>query len=491
DSIQLGSAYDVIANNYWYTATSATLPPTVFSLPITQGQTDEFAEGERNFPAIQADAGLTARFDPTVASQQFTIPGRIHQSLVGNYFTTSYGRGCVNGAEGFADAIGCDYNGPRWFDGPSPTANETKVDPNFGNGANNAAGPVLTDFNNAGLLTGVAVIHHPLSYQTTFNFWRQVEGALGGAQRAADFNVHWGAGGLVDSVVDITHHVQVPFSADHLGSTWGFLNQSATTGAGAFDTRPTVLTLTDFSCVPPLNTFGSVGAATGVIPCGAPPYQLSQTAVPGTIAHFSGGDPVNGTNPIDAITHPPAAGQGFAMYMPGNIFMFELPPGGVVPAAGTVWSLRTYIGAIQGGNGSAGNEGPYVFTPQVRTASAVGTSYTVDYTVTNQFSAATDSTLERVHPVPDPYYVTNAYEASTENKVIKFVNMPSDAILRIYSLSGVLVRVIEHHQTGVSETVWDVRNRNGQVVSSGVYFYHIEAGGARRVGRMTVVNFAQ
>jgi hypothetical protein len=28
-------------------------------------------------------------------------------------------------------------------------------------------------------------------------------------------------------------------------------------------------------------------------------------------------------------------------------------------------------------------------------------------------------------------------------------------------------------------------------VASGVYFYHIEAGSARKVGRMTVVNFAQ
>jgi hypothetical protein len=29
------------------------------------------------------------------------------------------------------------------------------------------------------------------------------------------------------------------------------------------------------------------------------------------------------------------------------------------------------------------------------------------------------------------------------------------------------------------------------VVASGVYFFHVEAGGARRVGRFTVVNFAQ
>jgi hypothetical protein len=89
--------------------------------------------------------------------------------------------------------------------------------------------------------------------------------------------------------------------------------------------------------------------------------------------------------------------------------------------------------------------------------------------------------------------VTNAFETSPSGKVIKFVNLPNQAIIRIYSTSGVLVRVIEHNsnQFGGMES-WDVRNRNNQVVASGVYFYHIEStSGARRVGRMTIVNFAQ
>ena len=56
----------------------------------------------------------------------------------------------------------------------------------------------------------------------------------------------------------------------------------------------------------------------------------------------------------------------------------------------------------------------------------------------------------------------------------------------------VLVRVLEHQSNQFGgEAVWDVRNRNNQVVASGVYFFHIEAGDARKVGRFTVVNFAQ
>ena len=79
------------------------------------------------------------------------------------------------------------------------------------------------------------------------------------------------------------------------------------------------------------------------------------------------------------------------------------------------------------------------------------------------------------------------------------MGLPQDAIIRIYSASGVLVRILEHHAGAYdptsgsqgSEIQWDLRNRNNQVVASGVYFYHVEAGDARRVGRFTVVNFAQ
>ncbi len=51
---------------------------------------------------------------------------------------------------------------------------------------------------------------------------------------------------------------------------------------------------------------------------------------------------------------------------------------------------------------------------------------------------------------------------------------------------------IEHNSSQLGGTAdWNVRNRNNQVVASGVYFYHIESGDARRVGRFTIVNFAQ
>jgi hypothetical protein len=124
---------------------------------------------------------------------------------------------------------------------------------------------------------------------------------------------------------------------------------------------------------------------------------------------------------------------------------------------------------------------------------AVGAEVVFNYNVTQTVTAPTVADLDRVHTVPDPYYITNGFERSTTGKVIKFVNLPEKAIVRIYSTSGVLVRVLEHTSaTHDGSLDWDVRNRNNQVVASGVYFYAIESeSGARRVGRMTIVNFAQ
>ena len=48
--------------------------------------------------------------------------------------------------------------------------------------------------------------------------------------------------------------------------------------------------------------------------------------------------------------------------------------------------------------------------------------------------------------------------------------------------------MIEHNSTLLGgEEDWDVRNRDGRLTASGVYFYHIESGDRRRVGRMTIV----
>ncbi|HXE57864.1 MAG TPA: hypothetical protein VNK43_07680 [Gemmatimonadales bacterium] len=493
DSIQLGSNRDAIPHLYWFTSLADN---STFSVPVGQTEVGDEATGSSQFPGARVDPELAARYG---GNADFTLPGQVSLTLPGNRFTSSYGRGCVNApTTGFPQQPGCEYNGPRWFAGPSPETNETKDHPNEGNPAIDATNFVgtMTNFNNAGELPGVTVIHHPLSYVTMNNDWREVENVLGGAARAADFNVYWGAGGAIDSVIDVTHGVPVPFDSVFAGS-WGILNQGATAAGGSVDQRPNVLTLADMGCVEPLRSYAGPQA---VIPCTSPaPFRLSRTAVLGPISFFTGGA-VADQSPISPVAPQP----GFLLYVSGYEFLMQMP---ALPAAGTVWALRTYVGSINGGVGSGGDFGPYSFFAQPRPLAVPGAVLSANFAAQNQVRPATEADLARVHTVPDPYYVTNQFERSTDTKVLKFVNLPAQAIIRIYSSSGVLVTLLEHpgascQNVGLNapgqpnnpfggECTWNVRNRNNQVVASGVYFYHIESGDARRAGRFTVVNFAQ
>ena len=406
-------------------------------------------------------------------SDAYHVMGAFDLKYAGVYNLTMQGRRCAN-----SGSENCDYNGARWFSG----ANETYAHPTRGNvGLINVFGVAPSNPTNAGQLPGILNVNEPRGYSYVKTSWRGVEANLAGAARAADFRVYWGAGGLVDSVIDVTHNVPVKFRADTMEATWGFLNAGARPGGFSFD-GTTDVTPYDFLCVPPLR---ASTAAQGAGACASTSgYTLSQTAVPGPMRYLMNA------------TLVPAANPGWGMYIAGHTFLFELQPAGTVPAAGTVWTMRSYAGHIVGGGGaagSAGNDGAYSFVPEPSPFSAVGATLAAQYSVTNRVVAATETGLDAVHTVPDPYYVTNAFESSPSGKSIKFVNLPTQAIIRIYSTSGVLVRVIEHNssQFGGMEN-WDVRNRNNQVVASGVYFYAIEApSGARRVGRMTIVNFAQ
>jgi hypothetical protein len=483
----LGDARNGVPGTWTFSA-FGTLDTTTFTLALDPG----FAEGTTSgaspaFPATQADAALAAKYGGTGAP---VINAQVNFSVTNYQQSIGQDRGCADGS--FAPAAGttgCFYNGARWFDG----ANETTANPNAGASTDGSGTVPGTNLNNAGALTGVNTIFIPHAHGNIDAAWRAMDASLYPAARAADFKVYWGNPGKIDSVIDVTHNVAVPFMRDSMGGGFGVLNASGSSQAGSDDGRPTVVTINDLSCVEPWRSGAAGTGAQGQWPTGcssAAPFVFSDSAELNQVAIYSGGL-------AGGASAAPSANPGFMLYIAGQISMFELS-GATLPSQ-TVWTLRSYTGWISGGSGAGGDLGPYKFTPSVRTFSALGADLQLNYAVTNTVVAATKSDLSQVHTVPDPYYVRSEFESSTDQKILKFVNLPQDAIIRIYSASGVLVRVLEHHSgnysaTSVSqgdETQWDLRNRNNQVVASGVYFYHIEAGDARRVGRFTVVNFAQ
>jgi hypothetical protein len=84
-----------------------------------------------------------------------------------------------------------------------------------------------------------------------------------------------------------------------------------------------------------------------------------------------------------------------------------------------------------------------------------------------------DSTLEERHVFPNPFVLS-------EHQYLVFRNTPSDATVRIYTLSGKLVKEV----TG---NLWDGRDQSDELVSSGVYIYSIDAGTGEQTGKFAVI----
>ncbi len=104
---------------------------------------------------------------------------------------------------------------------------------------------------------------------------------------------------------------------------------------------------------------------------------------------------------------------------------------------------------------------------------------------------------------PNPYKISADYRGSRyedpyrqgwseRDRRIHFVNLPSHATIRIFTLDGDIVREFEHHEGGVfsdtdSKAFWDLISRNTQAVVSGIYLYSIESEGRTQVGKIVII----
>ncbi|HMJ58223.1 MAG TPA: T9SS type A sorting domain-containing protein [Gemmatimonadales bacterium] len=354
---------------------------------------------------------------------------------------------------------------------------------------------------NAGALTGVDSIWGPEDYRMRVSLVGANSDAPGpfGAPNLgnfrgygfgqtawypADFYVTWNADSSV-TVRDSTHRVTLPV-AKNGGTGYGFLNVRAYLAAGVTAGTNPPTDIDDGTGTPNINVVG-YHHIYGMPPDCFPEWWAIPCVQLEAKAQYE---------PVDFNWNGVADGNGIALAINGEVFIMKMA---AIPAAGKRWHLRAITGSMTAtctpGLAPVMTDcSNYAFTPPtVRPSRAPGLTYQV--TVSQQF--AVDSTvagdLSRVHTVPDPYYVTNSLEITPNTKILKFVNLPNRAIVRIYSVSGVLVQVLTQNDvTGGGELTWNLRNRNQQFVASGVYFYHVEGpDGQTKVGRFTVVNFAQ
>jgi hypothetical protein len=125
-----------------------------------------------------------------------------------------------------------------------------------------------------------------------------------------------------------------------------------------------------------------------------------------------------------------------------------------------------------------------------------GTSpyYNVLYMVGDPQEIRSDTTYKlNVKVVPNPYIITNTWETNSMNRKLAFTRLPAECTIRIFTTAGHLVRVIEHKDTDVQPLdlggteYWNLLNEHNQLVSSGVYIFHIESKIGEQIGKFAVV----
>ncbi len=97
-----------------------------------------------------------------------------------------------------------------------------------------------------------------------------------------------------------------------------------------------------------------------------------------------------------------------------------------------------------------------------------------------------------VNVFPNPYYGFQSRETSRDAKYVTFSHLPNQATIRIFDLSGVLVRTINKNDQ-TQFTTWNLQNENGYPVASGVYVVYVDMPtlGATKILKLALVQEEQ
>jgi hypothetical protein len=109
-----------------------------------------------------------------------------------------------------------------------------------------------------------------------------------------------------------------------------------------------------------------------------------------------------------------------------------------------------------------------------------------------------DRDMERIQVVPNPFVVSSAYDRLTSGRVVdanivKFVNVPSEGMLRIYTISGQLMQQLTWTKSDLiasgngsphGDLPYNLRSREGLDLSSGLYVFVLTARGENANGKV-------
>ncbi len=88
--------------------------------------------------------------------------------------------------------------------------------------------------------------------------------------------------------------------------------------------------------------------------------------------------------------------------------------------------------------------------------------------------AAAENALDLIDIVPNPYYAYSAYEQSRVDNRVKFVNLPPQCKISIFTINGTLINILEKDNPN-TYLEWNLQNEFFIPISGGMYLIHVES----------------
>jgi len=116
--------------------------------------------------------------------------------------------------------------------------------------------------------------------------------------------------------------------------------------------------------------------------------------------------------------------------------------------------------------------------------------------------------MDNIKVVPNPYLAANSMETGItgsqlrQNRRIMFIHIPAQCTIKIFTISGILVKEIkvdnsvENRQTGwdlnsdaAGAAFWDLKTKEGLEAATGYYLYHVKSAktGHEKLGKFAII----
>ena len=128
-----------------------------------------------------------------------------------------------------------------------------------------------------------------------------------------------------------------------------------------------------------------------------------------------------------------------------------------------------------------------VFNKPLVAANDIFEFSTADFALTTGDALTAAEALDLIAIVPNPYMGQSAYETGNLSRVVRFTNLPEEVTIRVYTVSGSLVRTFS--KDGPSRSLdWNLQSEANLPIASGMYIIHVDVPGVgERVLKFGVV----